>query len=309
MKIHEKKLKVGIIGCTASTDFIISKLLEIEAVSIEVIITLNEIAGAGKSRFKKLSYDTGDAPLNVVRIFDFKTESLEGQLSGLHLDVLLEIGWSLKIPKYILDIPKYGAFGVHNSLLPEFQGPASLNWALIWDFKEWGCTLFHLEEEFDDGDIVYQQSFKIDGSDDINSLFSKSDYAAGEMITRLLNLLPDGKIPRVMQEKEKITKTRKRSPNDSSINWHASSRAIFNLVRALKHPYPNAFSFVNGRKILFGDAALVRGTSGVPGTVLRIFENGIWVATGSGAVHLAEYYLEDGGIYEPKIGDEFVNEI
>ena len=65
-------------------------------------------------------------------------------------------------------MPKFGMVELQLST-SEFQGPASLNWALIWDFKKWGCTLFYLEE-FDDG-IIYQKKFDIDDSDDINTFF------------------------------------------------------------------------------------------------------------------------------------------
>ena len=34
----------------------------------------------------------------------------------------------------------------------------------------------------------------------------------------------------------------KRNPSDSFINWHLNSRDIYNFVRALKNPYPNAFT-------------------------------------------------------------------
>ena len=112
--------------------------------------------GKSKSRFKKIEPEDKSNYCQVIQISDLHEKELEIYLNSIGLDVLVEIGWSLKIPKHILDMPKFGTVGVHNSLLPKFQGPASLNWALIWDYKLWGCTLFYLEEKFDDGDIFYQ---------------------------------------------------------------------------------------------------------------------------------------------------------
>lgn len=306
MKNSKNKISIGVIGCTASTEFILSKLLELEFVDLAVLVTLDEAVGATKSRFKNISSEQLDAFSQVVKISRFKNNDLSELLSAMQLDVIIEVGWSLKIPKHILDIPKFGTVGIHNSLLPEFHGPASLNWALIWDFNKWGCTLFYLEEDFDDGDIIYQGSFHISDSDDINTLFSKSDSVAWNLIYRFLSHLPNGKIPRVAQDKTKISRTRKRTPADGSIDWTDSTREIFNLVRALRSPYPNAFSFINGEKIKFNCAVEAKGFSGIPGTILEIAEENILVATGDGAIHLSEFCLESGSTYLPEIGDRFV---
>ena len=134
----------------------------------------------------------------------------------------------------ILNIPKAGTVGIHNSLLPAYQGGASLNWALIKDYSTWGTTLFHLEENIDAGEIIFQEKFNITDNDDINTLFLKSDKLSIEMINRYL---PSFKnlAPRIKQNPSEISKTPRRRPEDGAICWKANNRTIFNLVRALRN--------------------------------------------------------------------------
>ena len=116
-----------------------------------------------------------------------------------------------KIPVSILNIPKAGTVGIHNSLLPAYQGGASLNWALIKDYSSWGCTLFHLEENIDAGEIIFQDSFNITDNDDINTLFLKSDKLSIEMINRYLPLALKNSAPRIKQNPSEISKTPRRN--------------------------------------------------------------------------------------------------
>jgi methionyl-tRNA formyltransferase len=303
MKHKIDVIKLGIIGCTESTERVLNSINKVPNLSVRILITLNENAGKSKSRFKKIDIEDKSDDLQVIEISDFDGKELENYLKNIGLDVLFEIGWSLKIPKHILDMPTFGTVGVHNSLLPAFQGPASLNWALIWDYKIWGCTLFYLEENFDDGDIIYQRTFKIDDADDINTLFVKSDRVASEMVNKFINDVKSGKVPRRAQDKSLVTKTNKRTPRDSMINWQKSSRSIFNLVRATKSPYPNAFSFLDGEKFFINNSVVVEDIKGVPGTVLKSENYGIVIATGSGAIEVTEYKFENGKTYQPSVGE------
>ena len=40
-----------------------------------------------------------------------------------------------------------------------------------------------------------------------------------------------------------------RKPGDEIINWHQGSREIFNFIRAVSDPGPNARSHLNGKEI------------------------------------------------------------
>jgi|TARA_B100001093_G_C26842979_1_gene1021495 methionyl-tRNA formyltransferase len=299
------KIRVGVIGCTLSTKNIISFLCKKNNVDLIGLITLDSSVSDQKARYTRIDNNDFSTHFDIVPVLNLHDYSLEEKLLSWNLDILVEIGWSHKIPKSILMAPKFGTVGIHNSLLPAYQGGASLNWALIKDSSSWGCTLFYLEENIDAGEIIFQESFDITDEDDINSLFLKSDKATLNMIDSFLPLIKDNLGPRIKQDPKKVTKTPKRTPKDSAIEWSSDNRSIFNLVRAMKRPYPCAFSFLNDKKVFINNAATIDGSEAEAGIITDILSSGFIVSTGSGSILLSEVEYEDGRLFIPKIGDRF----
>ena len=91
-----------------------------------------------------------------------KIKSYEQIIKKLNLDLILVLGWYYVIPQSIRELVKYGAWGIHASLLPKYAGGAPLSWAIINGEKETGITLFRMENGVDDGDIISQKSFSIE---------------------------------------------------------------------------------------------------------------------------------------------------
>lgn len=299
------KLRVAIIGCTKSTENLITALINNEYVNFVGLITLDRTVSQQKARFVNIEPKNFERDFEVVRVINLHDIPLVEKLSSWDLDVLIEIGWSHKIPVSILSIPKTATVGIHNSLLPAYQGGASLNWALIKDYSTWGSTLFHLEEHIDTGEIIFQESFDITDKDDINTLFLKSDRLSVEMVNRFLPLASENLAPRIKQNPSEISKTPKRTPEDSAVSWSSDNRCIFNLVRALKRPYPSAFSFLHGEKVLINGASLTNGKKAKSGMITEIRDSGFVVSTGVGSILLTEIEYEDGSSFNPKVGDFF----
>jgi methionyl-tRNA formyltransferase len=68
-------------------------------------------------------------------------------------------------------------------------------------------------------------------------------------------------------------------------------------VRAVTHPYPGAFCFVGGRKLLVWDAkiAVENGSLGTPGQVVRETADGaLEIAAGEGSVIVKVVQFEGG---------------
>ena len=299
------KLRIAIIGCTKSTENLINELSKNKDINLLGLITLDESLADKKARYVNLDSKNFNLDFEIMKVKNLHDESLIKKIYSWNLDVLIEIGWSQKIPVSILNIPKAGTVGIHNSLLPAYQGGASLNWALIKDYSTWGTTLFHLEENIDAGEIIFQEKFNITDNDDINTLFLKSDKLSIEMINRYLPLALKNSAPRIKQNPSEISKTPRRRPEDGAICWKANNRTIFNLVRALRKPYPPAFSFLSGKKVLINGASLESKKIAEAGTITEIKDSGIVVSTGSGSILLTEIEYEDGSYFVPKIGESF----
>jgi methionyl-tRNA formyltransferase len=196
--------------------------------------------------------------------------------------------------KEILAIPRRGALNLHGSLLPKYRGRCPVNWVLIHDERETGVTLHYMEEKADRGDIVAQRAVPIDDADTALTLFHKLTAAAAALLRETYPLLRDGRAPRVPQVHADATYFGGRRPEDGRIDWSQPARAIFNLVRAVTHPYPGAFTFWEDRQLMVWEAWPAAGAPGVaasPGTIVSVRPQ-VLVRTGTDTVRLVRVQLQ-----------------
>ncbi len=191
------------------------------------------------------------------------------------------------IPESVLGLAPLGAFNLHGSLLPAYRGRAPVNWMIVNGEREAGVTLHHMVARADAGDIVGQRAVAIDDSDNALTLYRKLVPLGVELIDELHPKIVAGTAPRRKMDISKGSYFGRRKPEDGRIDWRWPARRIFNLVRAVTHPYPGAFCFVGGHKLLVWEAKIGAegGTRGEPGRVLREAADGaVEIAAGDGSV-------------------------
>ncbi len=216
-------------------------------------------------------------------------------IRSLEPDVIFVFGWSQIVSKEVLDIPPLGCIGTHPALLPRNRGRHPLIWALAKGMRESGLTFFYLDEGVDSGDILWQKSFPITLEDDAGTLYEKIKALASEAIPEFLPQLEGGAAPRIPQNHHLATYWRKRTESDGEIDWSHSTIRIYNLIRALTHPYVGAHTYLGGQKIIIWKAKLPdRGLSDdeqilKPGTILASGEKWFNVRTGDGFIKVSEY--------------------
>jgi methionyl-tRNA formyltransferase len=189
----------------------------------------------------------------------------------------------------VLDIPQNGALNLHGSLLPKFRGRVPVNWAIIKGENETGATLHYMVEKPDAGDIVDQEKVPILFTDTALDLFNKVTQAAVTIIDRSWPLLAAGKAPRIPMNLTAGSYFGGRKPTDGLIDWTKDAVQIYNLVRGVTHPYPGAFTFLDGRKVFIWRAWPVAG-KGEPGRVVAL--NAMLAGTGEGLLEIRSLQFE-----------------
>ena len=201
------------------------------------------------------------------------------------------------IPESVLGLARLGAFNLHGSLLPAYRGRAPVNWVLVNGERETGVTLHHMVARADAGDIVAQRAIAIDDRDTALTLYRKLGPLGAGLIGEFHPLIVEGRAPRQAQDLSKGSYFGRRRPDDGRIDWRWPARRIFNLVRAVTHPYPGAFSFAGGRKLTIWEARIGReaGPMALPGGVIgEAPDGGIEVAAGEGSVIVMRAQAEGG---------------
>ena len=205
-------------------------------------------------------------------------------------DYLFSFYYRNMLPKGVLEIPKVAAMNLHGSLLPGFRGRCPVNWVLIEGEKRTGVTLHIMEEKPDAGAIVAQEGVEIAFEDTAHTLALKLAAAAARLMRGVMPLLESGTFQRRPQEGPS-SYYGGRKPEDGVIDWTKSAERLYNLVRAVTHPYPGAFTSLDGRKLLVWKALPQEGTAeGPAGLVLSV--DPFLVRCGQGSLRLDSVELE-----------------
>ncbi|OQX05005.1 MAG: bifunctional UDP-glucuronic acid oxidase/UDP-4-amino-4-deoxy-L-arabinose formyltransferase [Desulfobacteraceae bacterium IS3] len=200
-------------------------------------------------------------------------------------DILFSFYYRNIIKPAILEIPPKGCLNLHGSLLPKYRGRSPINWAILKGEKQSGATLHYMTPRPDDGDIVCQTNVDISENDTARTVFDKVSSASEKMLTDILPKIKAGTAPGIPQDHNQATYYGGRRPQDGEIDWNAANTEIRNLVRAVTHPYPGAFSFIGNRKCFIWTVTTISDSvSAAPGTIISV--DPLIAACGKGAVQI-----------------------
>lgn len=161
-------------------------------------------------------------------------------------DLILSFYYRRVLPGEILSAAPLGAYNVHGSLLPKFRGRAPVNWAVLKGETRTGATLHVMTERADRGPIVDQEAVAIGPDDTALEVQRRVTAAAVAVLSRQLDALEAGTAPAVPQDESKASRFGRRTPEDGRIDWSRPAKEVHDLVRAVTHPYPGAFTDLFG---------------------------------------------------------------
>ena len=184
---------------------------------------------------------TNEANFSESKIYEFKP------------DLVLFYGWSKIISDNLIE--DFLCLMLHPSDLPKFRGGSPIQNQIINGVTDTKISIFRINSEIDAGDIVAKAPLNLRGS--LNDIFRRITEAG----TRLtINFLNNG-INFSPQDHSQATYYKRRRPEESEITIQelksCDSQYLFNKIRMLDDPYPNAFiSGSDGKKIYIKKAEI-----------------------------------------------------
>jgi methionyl-tRNA formyltransferase len=166
------------------------------------------------------------------------------------IDLLLSINYVFIVEHDIIVWPRLGAVNFHGSLLPKYRGRTPHVWAIINNECKTGVTAHIMTEECDEGSIIHQIEIPIHDDDTGGTLLAKYEQIYPNLIDDVIARFKQGIVDSKPQAHKKATYFGKRTPDDGQIDWDWQKERIRNWVRAQAHPYPGAFSYINGMKVI-----------------------------------------------------------
>lgn len=194
-----------------------------------------------------------EIPLATTR--DINEPEIIERVRRAEPDYLLVLGWSQLFNDELLSIPRAGCLGLHPTRLPEGRGRAPIPWTLIKGLTESATSMFWLAAAADRGELADQRPFAITDADDAKTLYDKISVLQIEQMEEVLPRLLVRRVPRVPQNESRASHWPRRRPEDGLIDWRKSPRELFNWIRGLTAPYPGAFTFLEGTKVIIWKAS------------------------------------------------------
>ena len=236
---------------------------------------------------RKLARESG---IPLLEPPDVNAPGVVEEVRRIAPDIIFSFYFRQMVTQKLLDIPRVGAFNLHGSLLPRYRGRCPVNWVLVHGETETGVTLHRMELKPDRGAIVAQARVPIEFSDSARTLFDRMTAAAAALMRETWPLMLQGGFRETPQDQRLASYFGGRSRKDGLIHWARPAVEIYNLVRAVTHPYPGAFTPLGERTLLVWwaepDEKAPTGGAG-PGTVLPPGRPGaLEIATGRGRLRV-----------------------
>lgn len=193
-------------------------------------------------------------PVRVVESLAAPSE--EAVIRAAAPDFLLSFSFGAPIPPQVLAIPAKGALGMHASLLPAFRGGSPVNWAILKGAPATGASLHYLTGDADPGDLVDQEPVPIEPDDDALTVTRAVSGAAVAVLARSWPRLKDGTAARMPLDLSKGFSFGEWRPEDGLIDWVCPAQEVHDLIRAVTHPWPGAFTDLFGPRVTIWNSRL-----------------------------------------------------
>jgi methionyl-tRNA formyltransferase len=233
--------------------------------------------------------------IEVLQPETLKKQVSRDALRALEPDLMIVVAYGLILPQSILDIPKYGCWNVHASLLPRWRGAAPIQRAIEAGDTETGVCLMQMEKGLDTGPVLLSQSLTIGEHETGGQLHDRLADLGAQVLADGLGLLRAGIVPVSRpQPEEGVIYAHKLEKREARLDWSQPAVALANKVRAF-NPWPVAEAEFAGERVrIYGAAAIDSDHGKAPGTVLAAGRDGIDIACGSGALRIRSLQREGG---------------
>lgn len=252
-----------------------------------LVITLPPEAAARHSDFTDLAAPARAAGATVHFTIDINAPETVAALQHAQPDLTLVIGWSQICRGQFREVARFGALGFHPAPLPRFRGRAVIPWTILTDETETGSTIFRLDDGVDSGPIIAQELFAVAPDETARSLYEKHKRALARLVPQAVAAVASDQGAGTPQDHALASYCAKRTADDGLIDWREPATNILRLIRAVGDPYPGAFTFEKGERIVIEAARAFAAPKGrylgMPGQVQSHTEDGFTILCGDGS--------------------------
>ncbi len=246
-----KDLRIVFMGTPDFAVATLKTLVEQHYNIVGVITAPDKPAGRGRQLNKSAIKEYAQSQhLNILQPTNLKHPDFISELNALKANLHIVVAFRM-LPKIVWQMPKYGTFNLHASLLPQYRGAAPINWAIINGETQTGVSTFFIDEKIDTGDMILQESVAINPNENAGALHDKLMTIGSALVLKTVKLIETDNVTTTPQNNSSNIKTAYKLNRDNcKINWNDTLANIHNHIRGLS-PYPAAWcTLINGNDTL-----------------------------------------------------------
>ncbi|HUG59499.1 MAG TPA: methionyl-tRNA formyltransferase [Candidimonas sp.] len=211
-------------------------------------------------------------------------------------ELLVVAAYGLILPQWVLDLPSYGCFNIHASLLPRWRGAAPIQRAIEAGDHETGVTIMLMDEGLDTGAMLLTSVLPITDQHNAAGLHDELAVLGAQAIVQAIDGLQRGTLLAQPQPEQGVTYAAKLDKSESPLDFSQSAAVLARRIRAFD-PVPGATLRLPGLSDpvkVWKAQAIDAPQQGAPGEVLQANAHGIDIATADGVLRLLELQKAGG---------------
>jgi methionyl-tRNA formyltransferase len=196
------------------------------------------------------------------------------------------------LPEIVWDMPEYGTFNLHGSLLPKYRGAAPINWAVIEGEQQTGVTTFFIQHKIDTGAILFQEKLPIGPDETAGEVHDRMMELGAKTVLKTVQAIEQDDYQLQLQDDSEATKAPKIFHETCEISFNQPTATVHNFIRGLS-PYPAAWTTLAEKKLkILRSEKELTPPEHAPGTFLSDNKTFVKVATMDGYIKILELQLQ-----------------
>ncbi len=227
---------------------------------VAVITATDKLGGRGGKKVLKTAVKkyAEEANLPILQPKNLKAPEFIEELKSYKADLQIVVAFRM-LPIVVWDMPQYGTYNLHGSLLPKYRGAAPIHWAVINGEKETGVTSFKLKHAIDTGDFMFQEKLPIAHDETTGDVYEKLKILGATVILKTVAAIEKNEIILLPQDESMVSKAPKLFHETCEIKWDKKVIEIYNFIRGLS-PFPTAWTMLDDLQFNIMEATYEQST-------------------------------------------------
>lgn len=249
----------------------------------------------GSQWYASVAERAAERDVQTIAPEDPNSQDTIKRLSQENPEAFVLAGYGPILRQRVLDVPTKLTINLHAGKLPQYRGSSPMNWALINGDSSFTLSIIRVDAGVDTGDVLLERTFPVSRNETIVDLHRIANETFPEMLLDVMRQIETDALQPRRQDPAEARYFPLRFPDDGLVMWDAlTAEQIHNRIRALRPPYPGAFTFYKKRKVILVASDLPDAEfRGEPGRVYRKTDDGLLVCAKDRCLWVREAVFSD----------------